>query len=67
MSQDYKDKFGAMDFVINEMRKLSLADIRSASRNERDEFERVASGIVKTIREENAHDRADYIAQCQSD
>lgn len=67
MSQDYKDKFGAMNFVINEMRKLSLADIRSASRNERDAFECVAAGIVKTIRNENAHDRADYIAQCQSD
>lgn len=67
MSQDYKDKYGAMDYTINEMRKLSLADIRSASRSERDEFERVAAGIVKTIQDENAHDRADYIAQCQSD
>lgn len=26
-----------------------------------------APGIIKTIREENEHDRADYIAQCQSD
>ena len=67
MSQDDRDEYGQMEFIINEMRKLSLADIRSASRHERDEFERVARGIVGTIREENAHDRADYIAQCQSD
>lgn len=26
MSQDYKGKFDAMSFLINEMRKLSLAD-----------------------------------------
>ena len=67
MSQADKVKVDVMDIVINEMRHLSLADIRSASRNQRDEFERVAAGIIKTIREENEHDRADYIAQCQSD
>lgn len=59
MSQDYKDQYGAMDYTINEMRKLSLADIRSATRDQRDEFERVTAGICRTIREENAHNLAE--------
>ena len=50
--------------VIIAMRALSVADIRSASRNRRDEFERVAIGLVDAIQHENAHaDRVESVEQ----
>lgn len=56
MCQDCRDRYGKLELLIDEMRQLSLADIRAATRSQRDEFERVARGIAQTISEENAHD-----------
>ncbi len=62
MRQDELDSHGRVAVLIDELRLLSLSDIRRASRHERDEFERVSKGILQTIREENAHDLKAMIA-----